>query len=125
MDFNVNVKFDATPALLSGVNALAAALGGVVQPAQVVNLSTEVPVSVENISKLTEQIAVTSSESGQVGEGKPKEITDEELRNIVGPKTKEFGKEVVFTILNEMGVKRVPDLNQEQRVVFIEKLRAL
>ena len=79
----------------------------------------------------TEQIAPSVPETSaqqpapQVEEKKQGEITDEMLRKIVGPVSKAKGKEAVFAVLGEFGVKRVPDLKQEQRQAFIDKVNAL
>ena len=108
MDFNVNVRLDATPALVGCVNTLATAIGGAMPQVR------ELPSAV-----VEPQVPAVPTE------GKPSEISDEQMRAIVGPKTKEFGKEKVFGILDGFGVKRIPELNQEQRREFIEKLNAL
>ncbi len=47
------------------------------------------------------------------------------LRKIVGPVSKAKGKEAVFAVLGEFGVKRVTDLKQEQRQAFIDKSKRL
>ena len=47
------------------------------------------------------------------------------LRKIVGPVSKAKGKKAVFAVLGEFGVKRVPDLKQEQRQAFIDKVNAI
>lgn len=136
MDFNVNVnvKFDATPALVGAVSTLAGVVktAEVLQPHMVVAdepipfaPSTAVP------EQKTEQVASPALETPaqqpapQVQEEKQGEITDEMLRKIVGPVSKAKGKEAVFAILDEFGVKRVPDLKQEQRQAFIDKVNAL
>lgn len=128
MQFTVKVQLEASPALTECINALASALGGK-QP-QVINpLQAENAKTVEDNSTMT--VAVVAEKNPEkatevhIEEPKHKEITDEELRAIVGPKTKEVGKDKVFAILGEFGVKRVPDLTQEQRVEFLEKLRAI
>lgn len=135
MDFNVNVnvKLDATPALLGAVTALA----GVVKTAEVSRPATTVlPGSISFVptsptsEEKQEQVATAlpqqqASPTTQAATEQPKEISDEQLRAIVGPKSKEHGKDKVFAILDEFGVKRVPDLKQEQRQAFIEKMNAL
>lgn len=136
MDFNVNVnvKFDATPALVGAVSTLA----GVVKTTEVLQPCTIVadePIpfapSTAAPEQKTEQVASSAPEASvqqptsQVQEEKQGEITDEMLRKIVGPVSKAKGKEAVFAILDEFGVKRVPDLKQEQRQAFIDKVNAL
>lgn len=136
MDFNVNVnvKFDATPALVGAVSTLA----GVVKTAEVLQpraIVADEPLpfvpSTAAPEQKTEHVASSAPKAPvqqpapQVQEEKQGEITDEMLRKIVGPVSKAKGKEAVFAILDEFGVKRVPDLNQEQRQAFIDKVNAL
>ncbi len=118
MDFNVNVRLDATPALVGCVNTLATAIGGAIPQVR------ELPSAVAE-PQVPAGPAVKEPAAAVPTEGKPSEISDEQMRAIVGPKTKEFGKEKVFGILDGFGVKRIPELNQEQRREFIEKLNAL
>lgn len=131
MDFNVNVnvKFDATPALTGVVSTLVGALKPVevMQPAitapAVISPREEakVPVVQEQV-----QAPMTASDiAGQTAKETADEITDEMLRKFVGPKSKDKGKDAIFEILDEFGVKRVPDLKQEQRQAFIDKVNAL
>ena len=127
MDFNVNVnvnvKLDATPALTSVVSTLA----GVLTPAVVSQPTITVPVIAEPITPATDAptVSTVSPEQGGNNATKSGEITDEQLRTFIGPKSKEKGKEAIFAILDEFGVKRVPDLKQEQRQEFIDKVNAL
>lgn len=141
MDFNVNVnvKFDATPALSGVVSTLA----GVLNPAKVMQTAIMAP-AISSQSSETEDAVVqeqtqsapavqkqpqagttTSVTQEQPAQEQTKEITDEMLRKIVGPITKSKGKETVFKILDVFGVNRVPDLKQEQRQAFIDKLNEL
>lgn len=127
MDFNVNVnvKFDATPALTGVVSTLVGAL----KPAEVLQPVFKIPSA--QALKPAEPAQEQTVSAVQAPEPKPKqeepsgELTDEALRKIVGPITKEKGKEAVFAILDELGVKRVPDLKPDQRPAFVEKLNAL
>lgn len=132
MDFNVNVnvKFDATPALVGAVSALTGVFSSVQvlqQPTIAVN-TTRVQEVKETAPVSQEQQISSSAPAVQEQPAQPEkldEITDEMLRKIVGPVSKTKGKEAVFAILDEFGVKRVPDLNQEQRQAFIDKVNAL
>lgn len=125
MDFNVNVnvKFDATPALAGIVSTLAGATHPVevVQPAKLSPAQSDAPA----VEVVQAEAKVESVQEPAPTPEQPKEITDEQLRAIVGPKSKEHGKEKVFAILDEFGVKRVPDLKPDQRQAFIEKVNAL
>lgn len=136
MDFNVNVnvKFDATPALVGVASTLAGVVktAGVLQPRTIMaDEPTPFAPSTAVPEQKTEHVAPPAPEAPaqqpapQVQEEKQGEITDEMLRKIVGPVSKAKGKEAVFAILDEFGVKRVPDLNQEQRQAFIDKVNAL
>lgn len=137
MDFNVNVnvKFDATPALVGAVSTLVGAL----RPIEVLQQPViAAPAIVANTARVQEeQETVQASQEQQTSSGAPVaqeqpapvqqtgEISDEMLRKIVGPVSKAKGKEAVFAILDEFGVKRVPDLKQDQRQMFIDKVNAL
>lgn len=125
MDFNVNVnvKFDATPELTGVVSTLVGTLRptGVAQPIQVGTVA-ETTIQGPGVS---EQPGIPVATPGPVVAEQPKEITDEQLRAFMGPKSKEKGKDAIFAILDEFGVKRVPDLKQEQRQAFIDKVNAL
>lgn len=140
MDFNVNVnvKLDATPALAGVVSALAGAIrpAGVLQPAIPVSSSQAIPRAPEPAQEVAQEVptveeqhtqqAPSDAPHGQPAQNeKPEEITDEMLRKFVGPKSKDKGKEAIFKILDEFGVKRVPDLKHEQRQAFIDKVNAL
>lgn len=141
MDFNVNVnvKFDATPALTGVVSTLA----GVLNPAKVMQPAIMAPAISSQPSETEDAVVqeqtqsapavqeqpqagtTTSATQEQPAQEQTKEITDEMLRKIVGPITKSKGKETVFKILDVFGVNRVPDLKQEQRQAFIDKLNEL
>lgn len=137
MDFNVNVnvKFDAAPALVGAVSTLVGAL----RPIEVLQQPViAAPAIVANTARVQEAQKTESasqeqqtSSGAQVAQKQPEpvekqdEITDEMLRKIVGPVSKAKGKEAVFAVLDEFGVKRVPDLKQEQRQAFINKVNAL
>lgn len=131
MDFNVNVnvKFDATPALTGVVSTLVGAL----KPVEVMQPAIMAPAVIspreEDKAPVVQeqaQAAMTASDvAGQTAKETTDEITDEMLRKFVGPKSKDKGKDAIFEILDEFGVKRVPDLKQEQRQAFIDKVNAL
>ena len=131
MDFNVNVnvKFDATPALVGAVSALAGVLNPVkvLQPATITAPIAQVQEAVtsESSEHKAEEVSTAIAAQQPEPQREPGEITDEMLRKIVGPKSKDKGKDAVFAILDGFGVKRVPDLKQEQRQAFIDKLNAL
>lgn len=138
LNVNVNVKLDATPALTGVVSVLAGALrpAGVQQPAIPVSSSRVTTYAPEPVQEATQEVTTAQEQQAeQVSSDAPQEqpaqnekageISDEMLRQFVGPKSKDKGKEAIFKILDEFGVKRVPDLKQEQRQAFIDKVNAL
>lgn len=130
LNLNVNVKLDAAPTLVGCINTLATVFGGFnprVVSSKLITNSPEANVQTQQPVPETESSGETMAETEAKVETVPesKEITDEQLRAIVGPKSKEHGKEKVFAILDEFGVKGVPDLKQDQRQAFIEKVNAL
>lgn len=130
MDFNVNVnvKFDATPALTGVVSTLAGVLSStkVMQPVIMAPaISSQSSETGDAVIQEKTHSAPAPAVQEQPAQEQTKEITDEMLRKIVGPITKSKGKETVFKILDVFGVNRVPDLKQEQRQAFIDKLNEL
>lgn len=120
-NFNVNVKVDASPAVIKILSSLTTSSNkGEVKSSEKPYLVTDGSMSFVPFSKDPVQTAPSDKESG-----KTSEITDEHLRMFVGPKAKEHGKEKIHEILNGFGVSRVPDLKQDQRQLFIDKLNAL
>lgn len=125
MDFNVNVnvKLDATPALTGAVSALAGALrpSEVKTPATVALPAEESTVQEQAPKEAPAPPAETVKPMGTNQE----EISNEQLRAFIGPKSKEKGKDAIFAVLDEFGVSRVPDLKPEQRRAFMDKVNAL
>lgn len=125
MDFNVNVnvKLDATPALTGAVSALA----GVLRPSEVKTPATvALPAEESTVKEPTPKEAPTPPvEAAKPAETNNGEISNEQLRAFIGPKSKEKGKDAIFAVLDEFGVSRVPDLKPEQRRAFMDKVNAL
>ncbi len=130
LNLNVNVKLDASPALVGCINTLTTTFGGfrphVLTPELIMDgPATFVPQQSPVVETTSASTKVEAAPEQVPVPEQPKEITDEQLRAIVGPRSKEHGKEKVFAILDEFGVKRVPDLKQDQRQAFIDKINAL
>lgn len=125
MDFNVNVnvKLDATPALTGAVSALA----GVLKPTEVRTSATVVLPTEESIvqEQAPKETPAPPVETAKPAETNQEEISNEQLRAFIGPKSKEKGKDAIFAILDEFGVSRVPDLKPDQRRAFMDKVNAL
>lgn len=60
-------------------------------------------------------------------ESKPKEISDADMREVVGPFVRANGPEKIMALLTELGVttNRTTDLPQEKRQEFIDKIKAM
>lgn len=60
-------------------------------------------------------------------EAKPKEISDADMREVVGPFVRANGPEKIMALLTELGVttNRTTDLPQEKRQEFIDKIKAM
>lgn len=130
MDFNVNVKLDATPALVGVVATLATALSGCAIP-QV--SKTMLPSSPTAFAPLPEQpeAGVHASSSPEVqsptatSEQTSTDISDTMVREAVAVQAKAGKKTEIKALLTEFGVKSSPELPQERRADFIQKLKAL
>ena len=60
-------------------------------------------------------------------EAKPKEISDADMREVVGPFVQANGADKIIALLKELGVNtnRTTDLPQEKRQEFIDKIKAM
>lgn len=60
-------------------------------------------------------------------DAKPKEISDADMREVVGPFVSANGPEKIMALLTELGVttNRTTDLPQEKRQEFIDKIKAM
>lgn len=138
MDFNLNVKFDATPALVGAVATLATAISGCgVMTPQVINpLPAKAPVqapAAQQVEQVEQEAAAPVAEAPETvpeitSSKELKEIKDTDLRIVVSPAVSKFGKEKIFEILEQdfgITTKKVTSLPQDRRAEFIAKLNAL
>ena len=60
-------------------------------------------------------------------EAKPKEISDADMREVVGPFVRANGPEKIMALLTELGVttNRTTDLPQDKRQEFIDRIKAM
>lgn len=124
MDFNLNVRFDATPALVGAVSTLATAISGcTVMAPQVINALP----GVVSISPLPEpaKVDAPAAESPDVPAPLPDVPTKEVVREAVAVQAKAGKKADVKALLDEFGVKSSPDLPETRRAEFLKRLNAL
>lgn len=129
MDLNVNVKFDATPALVGAVSTLAAALSGksdsprvqktVVTDGPVTNAPSpeKEPAQPKTDAPVTEAPPVSAPATS--------DIADTVVREAVATQAKAGKKAEIKALLSEFGVKSSPELPQDRRAEFIQRLNAL
>lgn len=132
MDFNVNVKFDATPALVGAVSTLATALGGGIPLRVQKTIVTDGAVSFAPVSQAGQ--GETTAPTAEAPEQAASETTapaqstviaDEVVREAVAVQAKAGKKDKIKMLLAEFGVKSSPGLPQERRAEFIQKISAL
>lgn len=130
MDFNVNVKFDATPALVGAVATLATAISGcAVMAPQVINplpakALEQAPAAPqpEVVAPVAEVPVVTAPTcENQLS----RDIPDTVVREAVAVQAKAGKKAEIKALLAEFGVKSSPELPQNRRAEFIQKINAL
>lgn len=115
MDFNVNVKLDATPALVGVVSTLAKAICGEVP--QVSSTVSATEGTVDSTPAL--QTGGVVQETGQQEE----EITMEKIRALTAQKGDKRAE--MKAILKDMGVDKIPDLPKEKYLDFYTRVAAL
>lgn len=129
MDFNVNVnvKFDATPALVGAVSTLAAALGGKADSPQVQKIVvTDGPIAIVPAQAPVQTSAeVPVTDAPTVSVPATSDIADTVVREAVAAQAKEGKKAEIKALLSEFGVKSSPELPQDRRAEFIQRLNAL
>lgn len=123
MDFNVNVKFDATPALVGAVSTLAAALGGKADSPRVQTVVTDGSVTIDPSQEKAPIQAKT--EATPVSAPATSDIADTVVREAVAAQAKAGKKAEIKALLSEFGVKSSPELPQDRRAEFIQRLNAL
>lgn len=114
MDFNVNVKLDATPALVEAVSTLVNVIsGGTPRVLSTVGV-TEGPV---------EFVPTPTPEPQMETERKEEEITMEKIRALTAQKGDK--RTEMKAILKDMGVDKIPDLPKEKYTEFYNRVVAL
>lgn len=111
MDFNVNVRFDATPALVGVVSVLASALGGcsiapqvpttqIPEPKKKTDPVSDAPVPPKTESLQSETAPITNNDAGK------KEISQIDVRDAMERKRIEFGCGMDLAVTSEISVMR-------------------
>lgn len=126
MELTINVMLDASPKLLQLITGLTNAA----TPVTVLTTETkEAPA--EQVSK--QPVAPAGPEPtpapapAPVAEEKPKEISDADMREVVGPYVQANGADKIIALLKELGVSsnRTTDLPQDKRQEFIDRIKAM
>lgn len=126
MDFNVNVKFDATPALVGAVATLATAISGcAVMAPQVISPLPAKALLQTPAAPQPELGAATQLVPDTVVSEQSDTIPDTVVREAVAVKAKAGKKTEIKELLTEFGVKSSPELPQDRRAEFIQKINAL
>lgn len=140
MDLNINVSritvaIDATPALIAAI----AALTGTNVPVQTKE-TKEVQEPRQAVASPAEAMAGMSSAMGQAAQAvqtaapvpqpetqKKDEISDADMRKVIGPAVQKHGQQAIIGILNNFGIttNRVTDVPQEKRAEFLEQVKSL
>lgn len=85
------------------------------------------PVAEQQEKKPSAQVQASAPTPAPAAEAKPKEISDADMREVVGPFVRANGPEKIMALLTELGVttNRTTDLPQEKRQEFIDKIKAM
>lgn len=136
MELNINVSritvaIDATPALIAAITALT----GAKAPAQANETTVHEPHKA--VASPTEAMAGMASAMGQASQAvapapqpepqKKDEISDADMRKVIGPAVQKHGQQAIIGILNGFGIttNRVTDVPQEKRAEFLEQVKSL
>ena len=137
MELNINVSritvaIDATPALIAAI----AALTGANVPVQAKE-TKEVQEPRQAVASPAEAMAGMASAMGQASQAaapapqsepqKKDEISDADMRKVIGPAVQKHGQQAIIGILNGFGIttNRVTDVPQEKRAEFLEQVKSL
>lgn len=121
MELTVKLVIDASPNL----EKLVTWLVSMTQPTVVLTeTKAEVPAA-PVAEQQKEQPAAPAPEAIQ--SEKPKEITDADMRKVVGPFVQANGPDKIVSLLIELGVttNRTTDLPQNKRQLFIDRIKAM
>lgn len=121
MDFTINVKFDASPAL---VGLLSNFLGGSIQPVKTV-IAPPIKEVKTDVGGTTETLTQTKTETAANETSGPGETTHvcsmEEVRALASAKAK-INKEKTFEALHAFGVSRLSDLPEDKFSDYMDAL---
>lgn len=124
MELTINVMLDASPKLLQFI----AGLTNAATPVTVLTTETkEAPAEQVNKQPVAPAGPEPAPAPTPVAEEKPKEISDADMREVVGPFVQANGADKIIALLKELGVNtnRTTDLPQEKRQEFIDKIKAM
>lgn len=124
MELTINVMLDASPKLLQFI----AGLTNAATPVTVLTTETkEAPAEQVNKQPVAPAGPEPAPALAPAAESKPKEISDADMREVVGPFVRANGPEKIMALLTELGVttNRTTDLPQEKRQEFIDKIKAM
>lgn len=129
MEMTVKLVIDASPNLEKLVTWLVSKT----QPTAVLTETKAdapaAPVAEQQEKKPSAQVQASAPTPAPApaAEAKPKEISDADMREVVGPFVRANGPEKIMALLTELGVttNRTTDLPQEKRQEFIDKIKAM
>ena len=131
MELNINVSkitvaIDATPALLAAISALTGSHSN--PDNKEVRTAVASPTDSFNaMSDAMEHAAKASAPAPQPEQSKKDEISDADMRKVIGPAVKSHGQQAIIDILNSFGItsNRTTDVPQDKRAEFLDKIKAL
>lgn len=124
MELTINVMLDASPKLLQFI----AGLTNAATPVTVLTTETkEAPAEQVNKQPVAPAGPEPAPAPAPAAESKPKEISDADMREVVGPFVRANGPEKIMALLTELGVttNRTTDLPQDKRQEFIDRIKAM
>ena len=124
MELTINVMLDASPKLLQFI----AGLTNAATPVTVLTTETkEAPAEQVNKQPVAPAGPEPAPAPTPVAEEKPKEISDADMREVVGPFVQANGADKIIALLKELGVNtnRTTDLPQDKRQEFIDRIKAM
>lgn len=131
MEMTVKLVIDASPNLEKLINRLACITTPVTVLTETKADAPAAPVAEQQEKKPSAQVQASAPTPAPApapaAEAKPKEISDADMREVVGPFVRANGPEKIMALLTELGVttNRTTDLPQEKRQEFIDKIKAM
>lgn len=123
----VKLVIDASPNLEKLINRLACITTPVTVLTETKADAPAAPVAEQQEKKPSAQVQAPAPTPTPAAEAKPKEISDADMREVVGPFVRANGPEKIMALLTELGVttNRTTDLPQEKRQDFIDRIKAM